>query len=281
MSTPTITGNCFKGHWSFSVDGTKVPSPSKLAPKDLTGPACKATAEWVTDHWDELARRSVTERLKLIPGYPAEWSAAADRGTACHKVMENLLNGRPASTTDPSVLGDATAAARLVEAFRLSPIASEQPVIHLEQLYAGTTDLIAESDRLGRAVFDFKFGKRPYASHAIQLACYNHATNTIERIDNLGPRGGKLKPSWLVGDMPQVRTDTAYLIHAHDGVAELIPVKTDAWVWEAVLITLDLYWGWTVRTDWDYRDKPSFDDPLGEPIPADTTMDTGDDEILF
>jgi hypothetical protein len=59
-----------------------------------------------------------------------------------------------------------------------------------------------------------------------------------------------------------MRTDTAFIIHSHNGVAELVEVKIDGWVWECVQTCLDLYWEWETRCGWVFRSKPTYDSPL-------------------
>lgn len=280
--TPTVTARRYRGHNTFYLDGVKMPGPSSLVPKDMKDPAIREAATWIAANIDRLNDTHPDEREQFIKDNALEaWDYARDRGSAAHAVMEALLAGTAATSDDPTVVADATAAVQLMDAIQLTPTHSEIPLINLEWHYAGTADLIAKPgidllDKQGNlivaagtpVIMDFKFGANTYPSHAVQASAYAHATNSIREVERLGPRGGRLKPVWELDAMPEVSQAWAFLIHAHDGIAELIPVKIDGWVWDAALIHLDAYWEWEIRTGWNHRTKDTFDNPLGDPLPV-------------
>lgn len=262
----TITARRRGNHCTYYQDGEKLPGGSTLAgmvPKDLSAWYAQQCAEFAVTNWEQVGQLPLLERVKSIQGAAKRAvTQAADRGTECHLVMEDLLNGRPASSTDPSVVADATAAVRVIDTFQITPLHTEIG-LYSEEMYAGTADLVASSERLGGVfLMDHKFGKSTYPSHAIQLSAYAHATHRIDEVEQFGPRGGRLKPRYEVAPAPQMRLDAAYIIHAHDGKAELLAVKIDGWVHEAVGIALDLYWSWETRCGWGFKDSASAEDPI-------------------
>jgi len=282
----TITARTWGQHRTYYVDGLKVPGASTLAgmvPKDITGWYAQQCAEYATANWESLGQLGLLDRVKAIQGAAKQAvTAAANRGTACHAAMEALANGQPATTDDPSVLADAEAAVQLMDAWKIQPVATETGLANLVEMYAGTADLVAASEPLdGQFLMDYKFGKSSYPSHAIQLSAYAHADHAIVEIPQSGPRGGKLKPLYELGDAPAMDQSVAYVIHARDGVANLLPVQIDGWIWEAVQIAADMYWRWETRTGWNFRDSDSFTDPIGKAMAAAITITAGDDIAPF
>ena len=283
---PTITARTWGGHNTFYLDGTKLPGPSTLAgivPKDLTNWYATQAAEYAAEHWDQLTGMSLMDKVKQIQSAPRQAvSKAAADGTARHRVMEALTLGQKVETEDQTVVADAEAAVRLMDAFQIEPVFAEIGLANLEQHYAGTADLIASSPTLGGAVLlDHKFGKHLYASHAIQLSAYAHATHRIEETQTTqtGPRGGKKSVTvWSLTEPPEMRLDVAYVMHTRDGVSELHPIKIDGWVWDTVLVCCDLYWEWETRTGWNFRDKDTADTPIGDPLqpPISTSVESAD-----
>jgi hypothetical protein len=289
-----IAGRRWKNHWTYYLDGLKLPGPSTLArmvPSDLTNWYAEQAAELAVNNWERLSGLPLLARLKEIKGAAnATRDKAAAAGTLRHQVMDRLVNGLPVDpnepelVADPQAVPDAEAAARLLDAFEIQPAHAEIPLANLEQLYAGTADLIAHSPALGGDVLlDHKFGKHVYPSHAIQLAAYAHSTHMIEvaKTEHTGPRGGKKPPTFefALAPAPDVRQDVAYILHTHGGSAEMLPVKIDGWVWDAVLIACDTYWEWETRTGWNFREKDSFDSPIGPPLnpPGPDPADPADD----
>ncbi|MCL1922804.1 MAG: hypothetical protein FWG15_02895 [Propionibacteriaceae bacterium] len=264
-----ITARKWKGHSTFYMDGRKLPGPSSLTTTDLTKPAVKEVANWVLDNWSMLAEQPLSSIPKMIEqkGLSA-WDHARDRGKQCHLVMEGLVTGQPVATDDPTVLADAEAAARLLDGFNIKPFKSEQALIHTDLLYAGTADLIAEIPNVSDlpVILDFKFGKSIYPDHAIQASAYAHSTNMIIEHHHSGPKGGKQPSTYSLDAIPEINQREAFLLHAHDGVAQLFPIKTDGWVWECVQIFLDQYWEWKLRTDFYNRDKDTFNNPILDPL---------------
>jgi hypothetical protein len=291
-----ITGKTWRGHTVYSADGVRLPGPSGLAgyaPKNLTGWYAEQCAEYAVNHWDRLSGLPSFDRVKQIQGAPGlAVSRAAERGTVRHDLMERLAGGESVSADGDwqdgklawvsgearreevaAAILDAEAAVTLIDRFGIEPAWAEIALANLNPdfYYAGTADLIAYSARLGgHVLLDHKFGKHIYASHAIQLSAYAHATNRIDKtvVENFGPNGGKRPPTvtYTLGEPPQMRQDVAYIIHTRDGNSELIPVQVGGWVWETVAVCCDLHWEWEARTGWNQRGKPGFESPIGEPV---------------
>jgi hypothetical protein len=273
MTDYTITARASRdGHHTYRLNGIKLPGPSSIAGLAPSGGlvvwAAQAAADYTITNWDSLSKLGLLERGNAIKGAPtvARDKAAAD-GKLRHKVMEQLAAGQAVETTDPSVLADAEAVVRLMNEWGIEPLHTEIGLVHPELLYGGTADLVATSERLGGVfLVDYKFGKGIYANHALQFSGYSHATHRVVETEQFGPRGGKLKSTWSLEPAPEMSQTTAYAIHAHDGVAELIPVKIDGWVWDAAQVFLDVYWAWEVRTGYWFKDADTYDDPIGQPL---------------
>ncbi|MDR2930636.1 MAG: hypothetical protein LBV06_07030 [Propionibacteriaceae bacterium] len=186
---------------------------------------------------------------------------AAERGRECHRIMEALVNGQPASVGDPQVVTDPVLSARLrvdptierdaqcaakaLEAFRVQPIMTEQPVINTTWWYSGSCDLVATCPVFGDdqpTIVDYKFTKSVSDEYALQQSAYNHVTNTLVRVQNRGPRGGTLPDTWEFGDMSDVRQDRAYILNTTDGYSSMVPMTTDGEVWKAVQAWVVAYW---------------------------------------
>jgi hypothetical protein len=182
----------------------------------------------------------------LVNGQPA---IVGDPARVTDPVLANKLAG------DPSILVDASAAARALDAFRIQPYATEQALINTDWWFAGTCDLIATSPSFGDlpAILDYKFSRDVYPEYGLQTSAYNHMTNTI-----IETGGGTSKPVCTLGSMPDMRQDRAFVLHTRNGVASLVPVKTDGYVWEAVQAFIESWWLWvpTVKAD----------SPVGTPL---------------
>jgi hypothetical protein len=98
---------------------------------------------------------------------------AASRGTTFHDFIERILKGEEIDVPDEQV-GLVESGLAFIEDYRIEPIVTEGCVASREHQYAGKLDLIADS-RLGRGIFDWKSGKRIYASTAFQNVAYAFA----------------------------------------------------------------------------------------------------------
>jgi len=268
----TITRGTYKGHDYYKVDGYSMPSPSKikLDAVFLDNYHAAQAVNAASDHWDQLAAMDAgSDRRGSLNAWILEnYQYAAEAGREKHRLMEALVNGQPAvpgdkailrdpSLTkrlakDPSMLADAEAAARCLDAFKIQPFMAEQGVINTDYWYSGTLDMVATCDMFGApSVLDYKFGRDIYPEFALQLGAYNHATHKIMEIPQTGPRGGAKRSTYELEPMPPIRHDMAFILHSTNGLARLVPVKTDGWVWDTVQAWVEAWWSYnpTVKDD--------------------------------
>ncbi len=272
----TIVRRVTNGHAWYTLDGYLMPSPSKikLEAPFLQNWQAGIAAGVIADQWEHLAglpmskRQAEFQRL-FVDGL----NAPAESGRHRHQLMEALLKGEKAKSQDPAAIADAEAACRVIDAMRIQPIASEQAVVNTEIWCSGTTDVIADVPGYGRVVMDFKFTKEVWPDYALQLSAYNHMTNTIVEVEQFGPRGGKLKSTWDLGPMPEVRKDMALVLNVHEGVPRLVEVKTDGWVWLAVVAWVRAWW---LADPKMRKTGPGFDSPISAPVDLPET--TADDD---
>ena len=265
MTDRTITRGTHKGYNYYKVDGFTMPSPSKikLSPVYLDQYHAEQAVDAVDDLWTELTMipEGSTRRRLLMDAIKTNYEYAAKRGRECHRLMEALVHGEPAVVGDPdivtdqllarrcqtdsSILRDAEAAARALTQYQIEPVVAEQPVVNTDWWYSGTLDLIATSPvwDYAPAVFDYKFTRDVYPDMALQMSAYNHATNTIvETMD------GK-RAVYTLGKMPSVLRTTAYILQTRGGVSQLVPVKTDGFVWDTVTAFVESWWQWAPNKD--------------------------------
>lgn len=164
----------------YHLDGQKVPGVTTILnalPKQLTQWSSDCAANYAVEHWDELAEESLTKRLDRIRyAHRDTLTAAALRGTDIHGYGEKLVAGEPVDIPAEHV-GPAEAYAKFLDAWQITPVATETPVANTVHRYAGTADLwatIGARDN-ARALIDLKTGKGVYESAVLQLAGYRHA----------------------------------------------------------------------------------------------------------
>ena len=162
----------------YKLDGEWVPGVTTILGV-LNKPAlvkwsAAAVAEYVADHREAIehlyaaGRGPMVGALKETPWQKRDDAAA--RGTTFHDFAEQIALGNEVEVPDEQVPLVESALA-FMEAYKIEPVAVEQIVASREHKYAGKFDLIADST-LGRAIFDWKSGKRIYASTAFQCAAY-------------------------------------------------------------------------------------------------------------
>jgi len=260
------------GHQYWLVDGRKMPSPSKLKlePPFLDRYHADEALDAVMDMWDELqAMGDPSMRRKAIqPAILARYNYAAERGRECHRIMEALVYGYKAVVgdpqevpdpvlsarmrSDPSIERDAEEAARALARFGVTPLMVEQPIINTKFWYSGTCDLVATSPAFGDdkpTILDYKFTKQVWPDYALQQSAYTHATNTLDEVSHVGPRGGKHPSTWEFGPLGDLRRDRAYVLNTRDGVSQMIPVVTGGEVWRSVQALLVAWWAFQPKEE--------------------------------
>lgn len=165
----------------YKLDGAWVPGVTTIL-NVLNKPAlpkwaASSVAEYVADHREAIEHLYAAGRGPMVAALKeTPWQKrddAASRGTTFHDFAEQILLGHEVEVPDEQV-GLVESALAFMDDYKIEPIAIEQAVASREHKYAGKFDLIADST-LGRAIFDWKSGKRIYASTAFQLAAYARA----------------------------------------------------------------------------------------------------------
>jgi hypothetical protein len=214
---PTRRVNRGRGHSYFldgeSADGVTwildhgVPKPA------LVGWAANCTADYATDHWQELAELRPSQRNAVLRR--ARWDEtdkAARRGSEVHDYAQRLAAGEEVEPPE-ELIGHVDAYLRFVLEWQPVELVVEATVGNRRRRYMGTLDLIAQLADGQVWLLDWKTGgKDIYREAALQLAAYRNAEFMLE------PDGAE-KP------MPKVDACGCVWLRA-DGY-DLIPVDTD------------------------------------------------------
>lgn len=140
-----------RNHWYVDEDAgdERVPGVTTLTGNGLPKPALlnwagDATAEYVLDNWDELAKLPLSERFKKIKGGRYEKrDAAASRGTQVHKLAERLIADEKVTIPD-ALTGYVQSCVRFLDDFQVRALHVEAVVYSETHRHVGTTDLIAD-----------------------------------------------------------------------------------------------------------------------------------------
>lgn len=161
----------------YRLDGEWVPGVTTilgvLAKPGLTKWAASSVAEFVADNPEtvdnlrDMGRAPMVASLKEVPWQKRDDAAA--RGTTFHDFAERIARGEEVDVPDAQVPLVESALA-FMEDYDIEPVLIEAVVGSREHQYAGKVDLIAND-----AIWDWKSGKRIYASTAFQLAAYAFA----------------------------------------------------------------------------------------------------------
>lgn len=207
-----------RGGHSYDLDGRRIDGVTTAIGKGLPKPALVpwatgAAADFVVEHWDELATDSPSTKISKIKGAPwALRDRAALRGTKIHGYGEDLVHGRAVEIPDEYV-GPADAYAKFLDEWKIEPIATETPLANTTHRYGGTADLWATIGVRGHApaLIDVKTGKDAYPDVALQLAAYRYA-------DLWQPDG----PTSENDDVPDV--DLVFVAHVLPDAVRMLPI---------------------------------------------------------
>lgn len=218
------------GRHTYSLDGKRVPGVTTVLGKTvnlgnaLAGAAARETALWAVVHSDEIdtmGRDTWVANAKAA--HRTVWDASRDRGTRLHEAARQLVAGELLTPADPDT-GEAWPdderrmaehVAAFFDAWEVSPLASERPVFHDTDRWAGTIDLVARMRDGRRWLLDFKTGASVYTKDALQLAVYRHATHMqVETPDGLA-------------DWPMPAVDDCAVVHVRPDGWQLRPVRAD------------------------------------------------------
>ncbi|MBC7644232.1 MAG: hypothetical protein H7123_03830 [Thermoleophilia bacterium] len=141
--------------------------------------AAKSVAEHVADHlddleaWGRMDRESLVAALKQVPWTKRD--KAAIRGTEIHALAEEIVHGREVEVPD-HLLGFVQGYVDFLDAFNVTPIATECSVGNREHYYAGRFDFIGtidtEHDKGLTWLLDWKTSAGVYGETGLQTAAY-------------------------------------------------------------------------------------------------------------
>lgn len=229
-----VRKNTAKGH--YYVDGDtneRLPGVTTINGNGMPKPAllnwaAEATAEYAVDHWDTLAKLSPSERLKKMKGGRYEKrDAAANKGSAVHKMAERLIAGEKVTVPD-ELAGYVQACVAFLDEFEVREVYVEAVCYSETHRHVGTADLIAdvrlpdmpEYDHIGRddagfsrGLLDWKTSRSGiFGDVALQLVAYRHSEFLVD------PETGEVLP------MPEV--DFTAGIHLTPNGYSFIPLET-------------------------------------------------------
>jgi hypothetical protein len=212
------------GH-SYLIDDVPADGVTTVLNLGLPKPALinwagNTTADYAVNHWDELGRLPVADRLATLRRARFdERDTAARRGTEVHKYAERLLAGE-AVVPPEELTGHVENYLKFLDDWQIEPVLVERVVVHRKLRYCGTFDLVADSDRdPSTAIFDLKTARSGiYPETALQLAAYAYAESFI---DDDGTEQ----------DMPAI--GSAYGVWVRGDGYDVIPLELSARVFDA------------------------------------------------
>lgn len=167
----------------YKLDGRWVPGVTTIIavvdkpaiPKWAAG----QVAEYVADNPDaveslrDMGRMPMVHALKNIPW--AKRDTAAVRGTEVHAIAERVVGGEEVDVPE-ALAGYVESAIDFMVDYAIRPVLVEAVVGSRRHQYAGKLDLIADSDRGPRAIYDYKTTRSGiYGATAWQNAAYVYA----------------------------------------------------------------------------------------------------------
>lgn len=238
------TGQKIPGVTTILGDG--LPKPA------LIGWAANTTAEYAVDNWDTLTALSPSKRLKELQGARfADRDAAANRGTAVHKLGEQLVRGAEVDVPD-ALRGHVESYRCFLDDFDVQPVYVEGIVVNYTRRYAGTLDLLATMRRRdGLGLLDIKTARSGvFPDNALQLAGYRYAE--FIRPDNTTP------------EQPMPAVDWCAVVHVRADGYSVVPVDAGPEIFRTFLYVAQL-WRWANETS-----KTVVGEPLAAPseVPA-------------
>lgn len=264
MTSRLARRNYGNGH-GYALDGRKVPGVTtiigKLDKPALIDWAARMAAGYAVDHWDELSRKPILERAKLIQD--ARWiknKQAIVKGNRLHWFAERLQADGEVAVPD-ELLGQVQAVQRFLDRWQLTTLHSETPCFSTESQYAGTLDSIMASPLLGNVLVDWKSGDKVYGEVALQFAGYQNCDFLQGSREVVGPRGGKKAPDTFDIPMPQI--DGCYVAHILGDDVELLPVRVGDAEIATFLYLREVYDWLTTAID---RNSDDYAPPVGEAI---------------
>lgn len=167
----------------YRLDGAWVPGVTTiigvLDKPALPKWAAKSVAQYVASNRDAvehlygMGERPMVQALKEVPWQSRD--EAANRGTEVHDFAERIAKGEEVEVPD-LLVGHVEACLQFFDDYDIEPVLIEAAVASREHKYAGKLDLIADSNRHPRAIYDYKTSRSGiYAATAFQNAAYAFA----------------------------------------------------------------------------------------------------------
>lgn len=217
VTAPTPGLRFYPASHRYKLDGEWVPGVTTilgvLDKPALPKWAAGMVAEFVADDREAvealrtMGREPMVAALKAMPWQRRD--DAATRGTTFHDFAERIARGETVEVPDAQV-GLVESALTFMEDWHIEPVLIEEAVASREHHYAGKLDLVADSKN-GRAIFDWKSGKRIYPSAAFQLNAYAFA-------EIYGENGNERR-------LADVGIEAAYGVHIRDDGYDVYPLK--------------------------------------------------------
>jgi hypothetical protein len=258
----------------YEVDGVRYPSVTTVLgavnKPALVNWAAKMEREMVTraaaDFYEETPQGapkmnrmayelSLDKKLGQAKAYKKTLDAAADIGTAVHKMIEfNMRKHLRLEAEAPGALTDESLWAFMAyqdweRASELSPVFVEQTVYSKRYGYAGTLDwmgdvnnpeaiIVPSEKKRVRVVGDWKTGKGIYLEAMLQNAAYAEAAIEMGHADP--------DVAGMIVRLPKVTTDPGFEVR-------FIPAKQRAELFRVFLCVLEL-WKWMDAEDLKFKD---------------------------
>lgn len=171
----------------YKLDGQWVPGVTTilgvLDKPGLRKWAAAQVAEYVADHRDAVEHLYAAGRGPMVAALKeTPWQQrddAADRGTKLHDYAERILLVQEVDVPD-DLAPVIEHALQFLDEWQITPLLIEAVVGSREHSYAGKLDVVAEyrnprTGETGIGIFDWKSGRRIYASACFQLNAYAFA----------------------------------------------------------------------------------------------------------
>lgn len=180
----------------YKLDGEWVPGVTSLLGKAIPKEAlpkwsAKSVAQYVADNREHIEQlyamgeRSMVAALKEVPW--TDRDRMARRGREIHALAEPYVNGEEVEVPD-ELAGHVEACAAFIDDWGIQPVLTEAAVGSREHKYAGTLDLVADSAREPRSIFDWKSGRSGiYKETSFQCVGYAFAEFHGEGVANEEP----------------------------------------------------------------------------------------------
>lgn len=164
-----------------AVEGVTSIISAGLPKPGLTGWAAREVAEFAADHLEMLADLQRDEIIDLLRGAPwRDRDRAANRGTEVHGLAQRLAAGEDVDVPE-ELVGHVDSYLTWWDAYRPEGLLIERPCLNRTWRYAGTFDMIANLNIVGRTLVDIKTNRSgPYGDTGLQLAAYGHAETYLD-----------------------------------------------------------------------------------------------------